>query len=1107
MADEEETKADDKGGDFGIEILAQHDGADTVASGGEAVEPNDDRADEEKEQWSGAAGAGAVVSSSNKGDEGSSSSNKDASAASTASSARVFLSPRRRRRSRVILGAACLALLLLIAIVVGSVCGSGKCGGKESSSSSSRQSSGGANEQESAPPAGADDTGEEVTAAPAATAPQVSLLSTPPSRVPITASSLAPTISQQPTDEFVNDACQRATGPFILGGSEARGVLEADLESVSTDTPLCLLSSVTNLRRGGLWYKVTGGGEVIRASTCTTDTLLLEEETGSTTTTLAPSGVPSTSTVLSIYKGTCESSSSSSSNLQCVGASEQFCGDHASISWLAEKGVTYYVLVQGENGDFALRMDYEQNGFCETAIGPLLDPENTAASRNSGMTTAGSLNNAGEELIFTCSLDLARGGQKWYTVVGTGSWLIASTCHAGTDFGARIEVLAGGCNAGGCTVLRDSECGGGTSGGSENGNQMVWLSERFELYHILVYKTSFRPGTNFELSVASFTPIQNDDCTAPTTIATTDGTLVMGSTVTATFDADNYAFTGAPACDGTEALHPGVWYELLGTGDVLLASTCVEETQFATEISVYTGSSCDTLVCAVTGRQFCNEKASVYWESVFGETYYILVHGAARGLFPSVGEFGLTVAPFVTEDNNQCVAATAIDTDTMLGQMILGSNFAATLDTDIPVCASFESEAPGIWYRVVGTGSIMRASTCDPTTDFDTQITVYSGSCDALSCVGTDDNSCGVQSSVAWSSTEGTVYYILVHGRLQSSVGQFALTVEEYKPLRENDFCSAAVAPPINGSVVLGSTVGSYFDNTETCFGVPNAAPGVWYFVNGTGTLLTASLCNDETNYETALTVFTGECIELECVAGNVAGARDDCGQSSEISWITKFNQPYYILVHGWDTRVGDFGLVLDEPEPDVTNDYCVSAFFLSPSSSVVSGSTIGASQGETPICSGISQEGPGVWYTVAGTGTRLVATTCNSEDGGDIVTDFDTKISVFTGICGNLNCTLADDNYCGLQSRLVWLTEPGVTYYILVHGGATGTFGLVVDEFVPDTTNDFCSSAQGPLLPTGVTYYGSTRVSSYDDVGFCGVSNTSPGVWFFVVVRRAAYS
>lgn len=256
--------------------------------------------------------------------------------------------------------------------------------------------------------------------------------------------------------------------------------------------------------------------------------------------------------------------------------------------------------------------------------------------------------------------------------------------------------------------------------------------------------------------------------------------------------------------------------------------------------------------------------------------------------------------------------------------------------------------------------------------------------------------------------------------------------------------------------------------------------------VEGTGTLLTASLCNDDTDYDTAISVFTGDCVDLECVAGNNDSDRSECGLKSELTWLTKPGRTYYLLIHGYDTRVGNFGLVMNEPEPAVSNDYCVDALPLLPSSNVITGSTIDATMDDTLPCSDIEQNGPGVFYTVVGTGERLVASTCNTNENQG--TSLDTKISVFTGSCGNLTCTLADDDYCDLQSRLVWLSEANTTYYIMVHGeDSVGDFHLVVDNFVPESTNDFCSSAQGPLLPNGDTVTGSTVDSSFDDVGFCG--------------------
>lgn len=989
-----------------------------------------------------------------------------------------------------------ICLLIAAAAIVGGVCGSGLC--SKSSNSSSLSSKSTQDDAFSDPNDESNRDGDD----------SESVSSNDPDPSPNDGNSITDTSNTTTTTSTTtgpNDACERAAGPFNIGGRAAAGTLPdvsssgSSASTLSPPPPVCFDDNTSNTfsSSNGLWYKVTGGGEVLRASTCVDDEGAYYDFTNSL----------ASSTVVTVYQGDC------SSDLQCVVANDRdpSCTTAAvagsSVSWHAAKGVEYYVLVQGAPGDVALQIDYETNGLCQAAL-----PITTAA------VTEGSMRNAGDEFIFTCSLELARGGQKWYSVQAVGGWMRASTCSTSrtfsTDFGARVDVLmldtnaeleegTDACVTSLCAGLRDSECQAGL------GNQMAWYSEPGQLYYIMVYKTSYRFGSNFALEVTPFEPVVNDDCEAAATIAVDGSSLVTGSTLFATVDADNYAGWGAPPCGATEALHPGVWFQVTATADdLLLASTCVDETNYATEISVYEGSSCDELVCVeATGRQFCNEKASVYWQSAAGTTYWVLVHGAGRGLFPSVGDFGLTVAPFETERNNRCERASLITT-AMFGDIIQGSTFASTLDVDVPNCASYVSEAPGIWYRVVGTGRLLRASTCDPSTNFDTQITVYttgmSSDCQALACISTDDNSCGVQSSVSWSTFSGMTYYILVHGRLESSVGQFALILEEYEPLVPNDFCNAAVVPPVNGTVVVGTTDGATFDNTATCADVPNVAPGVWYMVQGTGTLLTASLCTDETNYETAITVFAGDCVDLDCIAANLVGAGDGCGRKSELSWVTILDRTYYVLVHGYDTRVGEFGLVLDEPEPDITNDYCVSAFFLAPGPDVIFGSTVGASHELTPICSNITQTGPGVWYTVSGTGERMVASTCNSEEEDVPVTSFDTKISVFTGVCGRLECTLADDNYCGSQSRLVWLTEKDVMYFILVHGETTGTFGLVVDDFVPDTTNDFCSSAQGPLLPKGETVFGSTTGSSFDNVEFCGVSNTSPGVWFFVVVCAA---
>jgi hypothetical protein len=149
-----------------------------------------------------------------------------------------------------------------------------------------------------------------------------------------------------------------------------------------------------------------------------------------------------------------------------------------------------------------------------------------------------------------------------------------------------------------------------------------------------------------------------------------------------------------------------------------------------------------------------------------------------------------------------------------------------------------------------------------------------------------------------------------------------------------------------------------------------------------------------------------------------------------------------------------------------------------------------------------VDQTEAGVWYSVVGNGGFLEALTCNNDI--DRGTDFNTKLSVFSGSCGSLECARADDNACGFQSRVVWKTEPGTTYYILVHGHAEGNFGLTVNRFVSGQKNDFCENAGDPLLPTDEVIYGSTVGASFDDMATCGATNTGPGVWYIIFVSFA---
>ena len=77
---------------------------------------------------------------------------------------------------------------------------------------------------------------------------------------------------------------------------------------------------------------------------------------------------------------------------------------------------------------------------------------------------------------------------------------------------------------------------------------------------------------------------------------------------------------------------------------------------------------------------------------------------------------------------------------------------------------SFLTSLTGKWYQVTGTGHQMTASLCDYA-DFDTMLSVWTGDCSDLVCVGGNDYGCSwyySASTVTWYSSAGQTYYIFV---------------------------------------------------------------------------------------------------------------------------------------------------------------------------------------------------------------------------------------------------------------------------------------------------------------------------------------------------------
>jgi len=154
--------------------------------------------------------------------------------------------------------------------------------------------------------------------------------------------------------------------------------------------------------------------------------------------------------------------------------------------------------------------------------------------------------------------------------------------------------------------------------------------------------------------------------------------------------------------------------------------------------------------------------------------------------------------------NNECVNAEIINDGATITATTYGSTNADALTLCEPIgggglCTNggdgFTNFGLGVWYVYTSTTSeTITISTENVATNFDTELQVWSGSCGALTCIGSDDDSGdgsnGEDSILCWQSTGSALdpvdYYIYVDGD-SSDRGDFVLTLNTDQSTASNE--------------------------------------------------------------------------------------------------------------------------------------------------------------------------------------------------------------------------------------------------------------------------------------------------------------------------------
>ncbi len=785
---------------------------------------------------------------------------------------------------------------------------------------------------------------------------------------------------QEPDLPPVNDLCINAIA-LGCGGSYADSTMWAttlDVEPVCQGPPgNCCIESGS-----GVWFSFTGTGDTMTLSTDNPGTDF--------------------DTELALYRGSCDT-------LTCIGGDDDGGSSGKSvIAFLSEADTTYYVYVDGNvnstgNYELSLTCQAPANDSCNAAI---FLPMNTYGNCPDSAVL-------GNDLAATADTDVGCTGSTT-----NGVWYSFTTGPSQTRALVTMNIISGS-----HAVFVLDSCGGSLIYCAFPGDFILNNLTPSATYLISVF-SFMGPGGSFELCVQEPPPPPvNDLCSnsLPLTMGvqgSCTGNAVSGSTIPATSD--------TTSCAG---VFPGVWYHF--TTGPTQTGVHITGTNFSGfhYFELYDSCGGNSITCrfSILDQLVASLSPST--------TYQLLVVGFA------VGDFEVCVQePGPPPSNDLCINAIQLE----CGSSHTDSTDWATNDDVQPVCmgppgSGNVEEGIGVWFSFTGTGDAMTLSTDNPGTDFDTELALYRGSCDTLTCIGGDDDGgSGLTSAITFSTQADTTYYIYVDGNT-TSVGHYELSLTCQAPA--NDSCNAAIILPMNAfghcpdSAVLGNNLAATVDPGGACI----SGTSVWYsFTTGPAQTVAGVTLNilSGVNHAVAVSDSCGSLVSLYCaLAGDFSIA--DLMPSTT----------YLISVISFSSQGGSFEICVHEPGLPPTNDLCVDATALVCGDHYF-GSTFWATSDDVePVCQGPPggggvEEGRGVWYSFVGDGDSITLSTDNPG------TNFDTELALYRGSCDTLTCIGGDDDGgSGFTSKIWFLSERDSTYYVYIDGHAinTGNFELSI--------------------------------------------------------------
>jgi len=264
--------------------------------------------------------------------------------------------------------------------------------------------------------------------------------------------------------------------------------------------------------------------------------------------------------------------------------------------------------------------------------------------------------------------------------------------------------------------------------------------------------------------------------------------------------------------------------------------------------------------------------------------------------------------------------------------------------------------------------------------------------------------------------------------------------------------------------------------------------------MEGTGGIIRTSTCHVQTDIKVKISVFTGSCDALICVAGSdekdfecpILKVKNDLDEwdtmATALNFQTVLGQQYYILVQQEDDTRGTVWLNF-RPPAIPQNDNCVDAIGPVPRDLTrISSTSVDASISYIPqgYCGGDALPSlyPGTWFQVMGTGDSLTVMACSQNnfdgytfsvyDGGGNCDSLECVSGKYTiNVQDKGKCTFGKAQISRPMTKFTFNTIDRSRYYVYVHFARTSADKPTADFrfFVDDGMNGEGSSSGAHII------------------------------------------